>query len=235
MTTKKVAFIWSETGLNPQLKFRRSADNLIMNASGAFEVSPSSYPIMIEDTVISGLYVYDMSLVPLNDGEYIYAVFDPVANSNIGENEVYVYQNSFVILDIPIETIVSAINALAGGNVYPFISVQNISISDGQPIDYISGDAKPLYFYLPAGWDVTLKHTFLCIKRNKTDADSIAIINAECSIIDGMTLVYIPTVSQTSVEGLYYGELTQYDDVLGTVNPMTAMEFTIDFQQRIRD
>jgi hypothetical protein len=235
MATKIVILDWSVTGLHPILKFRRSLDNLILNASGIFEASPVSYPVMIEDPIIAGRYAYDMSALTLNDGEYSYPVFDPASGVNIGTGECYVFQNSFVEIDIPLETINTTIQTTIGGNMYPFIAVQNLSISDGQPVDFISGDTKTLTFYLPTGWDVTLKHTFLCVKKNKADADALAIIDSECTVINGTTVSFTPTISQTSVEGLYYGELAQYDDSLGTVNPNTIMEFTINFSQRVRD
>jgi len=236
MQPKIIILDWSVTGLHPILKFRRSLDNLILNASGIFEASPASYPVMIEDPIITGRYAYDMSALTLNDGEYSYPVFDPASGVNIGTGEVYVYQNSFVILDIPVEEIVQSIQTLGGSNtMFPFISVQNISISEGSPVDFVSGDTKPLNFYLPSSWDISSKYVWLCIKRNKTDPDSAAIIDAVCNNVTSTEVTYTPTIAQTSVEGLYYGELCAFDDALGTVNPQTALEFVINFSQRVRD
>jgi hypothetical protein len=118
---------------------------------------------------------------------------------------------------------------------FPFISVQNISISEGSPVDFVSGDTKPLNFYLPSSWDISSKYVWLCIKRNKTDPDSAAIIDAVCNNVTSTEVTYTPTIAQTSVEGLYYGELCAFDDALGTVNPQTALEFVINFSQRVRD
>ena len=238
MQPKIIILDWAVTGVHPQLKFRRSIDKLLMDSTGVFVVNPAlgnGYPVMTEDSIIRGRYFYDMTSVTLLDGEYTYCIYDPANAVNIGSKEEYSFQDSFVEIDIPLETINTTIQSTIGGNMYPFIAVQNLSISDGQPVDYISGDTKTLTFYLPTGWDVTLKHTFLCIKKNKTDADALAIIDAECTIINGTTVSFTPTIAQTSVEGLYYGELAQYDDILGTVNPNTVMEFTINFQQRVRD
>ena len=236
MSTKIIILDWSVTGLHPILKFRRSLDNLILNASGIFEASPASYPVMIEDPIITGRYAYDMSALTLNDGEYSYPVFDPASGVNIGTGEVYVYQNSFVILDIPVEEIVRSIQTLGGSNtMFPFISVQNISISEGSPVDYVSGDTKPLNFYLPSSWDVSTKYVWLCVKKNKTDSDADAIIDNVCSIVTSTEVTYTPTIAQTSVEGEYQGEICQFDDALGTVNPQTIMLFTINFAQRVRD
>jgi len=239
MSTKLVILDWAQTSLHPQLKFRRSVDNLIMDSTGTFVVNPAlgaGYPIMTEDSIIAGRYYYDMSTIVLNDGEYTYCIYDPSNAVNIGTGEPYVYQNAFVMLDIPVETIVSSIQGLGGSNtMFPFISVQNISISDGQPVDYISGDTKPLNFFLPSSWNVTSKYVWLCVKKNKTDPDSSAIIDAVCSIVTSTEVTFAPTIAQTSVEGLYYGELCQYDDALGTINPNTVMEFTINFMQRVRD
>ena len=239
MSTKLVILDWAQTSLHPQLKFRRSVDNLIMDSTGAFVVNPAlgaGYPIMTEDSIIAGRYYYDMSTIVLNDGEYTYCIYDPSNAVNIGTGEPYVYQNAFVMLDIPVETIVSSIQALGGSNtMYPFISVQSISISEGQPIDYVSGDTKPLFFYLSSSWNVSTKYVWLCIKKNKVDPDSAAIIDAVCSIVDATTVTFTPTIAQTSYEGEYFGELVQFDDALGEVNPNTIMQFTINFAQRVRD
>jgi hypothetical protein len=236
MQPKFVVLDWSVTGLHPTLKFRRSIDNKILDNTGNFVANPAGYPIMTEDLIIGGRYYYDMTLVTLLDGEYTFAVFDTVSMVNIGTGENYVFQDSFVMLDVPIEEIVQSIQTLGGSNsMFPFISVQSISISEGQPVDYISGDTKPLNFYLPSSWDVTSKYVWLCIKKNKTDQDSAAIIDAVCNNVTSTEVTFTPTIAQTSVEGLYYGELTQYDDALGTINPNTAFEFTINFSQRVRD
>jgi hypothetical protein len=239
MQPKLIILDWAVTGVHPKLIFRRSADNLILDATGAFVVNPAlgaGYPVMTEDSIIMGRYYYDMSAIILNDGEYTYCIYDPVNAVNIGTGELYVFQNSFVMLDVPVEEIVQSIQTLGGDNsMFPFISVQSISISEGSPVDYISGDTKPLNFYLPSSWNVSGKYVWLCIKKNKTDSDALAIIDALCTNVTSTEVTFTPTIAQTSYEGLYYGELAQYDDALGTINPQTAMEFLINFTQRVRD
>ena len=91
MQPKIIILDWSVTGLHPILKFRRSLDNLILNASGIFEASPASYPVMIEDSIIAGRYAYDMSALTLNDGEYSYPVFVLILDREAG----YEYPEKF--------------------------------------------------------------------------------------------------------------------------------------------
>lgn len=188
---------------------------------------------MTESVTLSGRYTFTLPVLP--DDEYTYVIKDPVSGNNIADGQFSIFGGDIVVEDQPWSAIIETIKSLGGVMTIPFIAVQKPVVMDGGVLEYVQGNVVPLTIGLPSGWVTTGKYYFLCVKQEIGDANADALLNRVCSNVDTSTVSITPTATELNTVGEFVAELTQYDDALGTTNPQTVMQFTVNVVPKVRD
>jgi hypothetical protein len=123
---KTVLLDWIYPGLSPQLKLQRSVDNyFLVDTNATFAPAPITFPTMTTDTNITERYRYDISGV-MNDGEYTYAIYDPIHGVNIGTGIEWIYNDQWASVDVTVSSRLSA----AGGLITLGVDLVKIMLRD---------------------------------------------------------------------------------------------------------
>jgi len=130
MATKIISIAWSEITVTIYCIIRRETDSYRLNdADGAFTAAPADpYLSLTEDAIIKGLYEVSESRTVWTDGTYLVVVYkqsgvspSPVADTLIGAEEIYIRDDTEVIVDASIAALLdvgsgdTAVNHNTGG------------------------------------------------------------------------------------------------------------------------
>lgn len=122
---------------------------------------------------------------------------------------------------------------ISGGAFSPGILQSRIMLS-GSSVSIVRGDVVTLTFNLGSAWNLTGKKVFFIAKKIKTDSNTTAIVNRECTITDAANGACKITLAETETTpaGNYYAEVEVRD--IDETNPQTARQFIFKINQDVR-
>jgi hypothetical protein len=112
--------------------------------------------------------------------------------------------------------------------------LKNLITVDEDPVEIVRGDVKKLTFNFGTQWDLTGKKVYFCMKEKKTDDNSVAKINRECTVTDAVNGVceITTTKDETDTVKKYYAEVEVRES--DESDPQTAWQSEIIIKQDVR-
>ena len=125
---------------------------------------------------------------------------------------------------------VTAIPTTLGNGVIQQIT----TIIDNSNIMLFRGDVQPINFFLGSSVAKAGAKYYFCVKSDRTDDNSSAIINRVCDITDytNIYLTITPTSDETALAGIYYAEIERRD--ADDTTPLTVWSGSIIITQDVR-